>query len=93
MSRRPRPTAGEAAALCISGGGDPNCVSQAGEIREYRDADGRVLAFAHEATKGRVMRGQWFYATDAAAKDYVWFHSVRSLQPYVPKLQQYLTSL
>ena len=40
------------------------CTSQAGEIREYRDARGKVLAFAHEATKGRVMRGQWFYSTD-----------------------------
>lgn len=37
-----------------------NCVSQAGEIREYRDEAGRVIAFAHESTKGRVMRGQWF---------------------------------
>ena len=55
------------------------CTSQAGEIREYRDADGKVLAFAHEATKGRVMRGQWFYSTDEAAKNYVWFHSVRDL--------------
>ena len=25
------------------------------------------------------MRGQWFYSTDAAAKNYVWFHSVRDL--------------
>jgi len=55
------------------------CTSQAGEIREYRDARGKVLAFAHEATKGRVMRGQWFYSTDQAAKNYVWFHSVREL--------------
>ena len=55
------------------------CTSQAGEIREYRDPDGKVLAFAHEATKGRVMRGQWFYATDVAAKNYVWFHSVQDL--------------
>mmetsp|Transcript_22390 Transcript_22390/g.51649 ORF Transcript_22390/g.51649 Transcript_22390/m.51649 type:complete len:408 (+) Transcript_22390:54-1277(+) len=56
-----------------------NCVSQGGEIREYRDAAGRVLAFSQEATKGRVMRGQWFYATDAAAKRFVWFHSVQEL--------------
>lgn len=55
------------------------CTSQAGEIREYRDARGRVIAFAHEVTKGRVMRGQWFYGTDAASKSYVWFHSVHSL--------------
>ena len=55
------------------------CTSQAGEIREDRDPDGKVLAFAHEATKGRVMRGQWFYATDVAAKNYVWFHSVQDL--------------
>jgi len=56
-----------------------NCVNQAGEIREYRDADGRVIAFAQEATKGRVIRGQWYYGTDQAANSYVWFHSVREL--------------
>lgn len=51
-----------------------------GEIREYRDADtGKVIAFAHEVRKGRTIRGQWFYATDEAAKRYVWFHSVYSL--------------
>ena len=54
-----------------------NCASQAGEIREYRDEGGRVVAFAQEARKGRVMRGQWFYATDDASKRYVWFHSVQ----------------
>ena len=42
--------------------------SQAGEIREYRDASGRLIAYAHEVTKGRVIRGQWFYATDEAAR-------------------------
>jgi len=26
-----------------------------------------------------VVRGQWFYATDEAAKNYVWFHSVQDL--------------
>lgn len=56
-----------------------NCVLQAGEIRSYVDEEGRVIAFAQEATKGRVIRGQWFYATDDAASRYVWFHSVRSL--------------
>ena len=55
-----------------------NCVSQAGEIREYRQ-DSRVIALAHEVTKGKVIRGQWFYATDRAASNYVWFHSVRDL--------------
>ena len=29
--------------------------------------------------KGRTVRGQWFYATDDAAKNYVWFHSVHDL--------------
>ena len=53
------------------------CVSQAGEIREYRQ-DSRVIALAHEVTKGKVIRGQWFYATDRAAAT-VWFHSVRDL--------------
>ena len=54
-----------------------NCVTQAGEIREYRDENNRVIAFAQEARKGRVVRGQWFYATDDASKRYVWFHSVQ----------------
>ncbi len=56
-----------------------NCIAQGGEIREYRDAEGRVIAFAQEVTKGRVMRGQWFYATDAGANSFVWFHSVQEL--------------
>ena len=57
-----------------------NCQGQAGELREYRDvASGRVLAFSQEATKGRVMRGQWFYATDEASARYIWFHSVHNL--------------
>ena len=29
--------------------------------------------------KGRTVRGQWFYATDTAAQNYVWFHSVYDL--------------
>jgi hypothetical protein len=28
-----------------------NCISQGGEIREYRDAHGRVIAFSQEVTK------------------------------------------
>jgi len=52
----------------------------AGEIREYRDEEtGRVIAFAHEVRKGRVVRGQWFYATNEAARRYVWFQSVQDL--------------
>ncbi|KAL7552436.1 hypothetical protein ACHAWF_015707 [Thalassiosira exigua] len=52
----------------------------AGNIREYRDSvTNRVIGFAHEVSKGRVMRGQWFYCDDVAAKRYVWFHSVRDL--------------
>ena len=38
-----------------------------------------MIAFAQEATKGRVIRGQWYYATDEAASLYVWFHSVQEL--------------
>jgi len=52
----------------------------AGTIREYRDSStDKVIGFAHEVTKGRTMRGQWFYCDDDAAKRYVWFHSVRDL--------------
>lgn len=52
----------------------------AGVIREYRDVgDGRVIAFAHEVAKGRVIRGQWFYANDVAARRRVWFHAVHDL--------------
>jgi hypothetical protein len=50
-----------------------------GLIREYRNADNEVIAFAHEIRKGQTIRGQWFYATNVAAKQYVWFHSVRSI--------------
>lgn len=38
-----------------------------------------VIAIAHEIRKGRTVRGQWFYAADIAAKQYVWFHSVYDL--------------
>jgi hypothetical protein len=51
----------------------------AGEIREYRDENNKVIAFAHEVAKGETIRGQWFYATDEASKSYVWFHSVKDL--------------
>eukprot|EP00978_Attheya_sp_CCMP212_P020283 scaffold57828_cov41-Attheya_sp.AAC.2 len=51
----------------------------AGEIREYRDENNKVIAFAHEVAKGETIRGQWFYATDEASKSYVWFHSVQDL--------------
>jgi len=51
----------------------------AGVIHEYRSDDGKVIAFAHEVRKGRTIRGQWFYATDEAAKNYVWFHAVHDL--------------
>jgi len=56
-----------------------NTLSQAGEIYEYRNQEGRVIAFAHEVRKGRVIRGQWFYGTDEASKSYVWFHSVKEM--------------
>lgn len=52
---------------------------QCGEIQEYRNEDGKVIAFAHEKHKGKTIRGQWFYATDEASKKYVWFHSVQEI--------------
>ena len=52
---------------------------QAGVIREYRGTDGRVIAFSHEMRKGRVVRGQWFYADHTAAQRYVWFHAVHDM--------------
>jgi hypothetical protein len=50
-----------------------------GEIQEYRNEDGKVIAFAHEVRKGKTVRGQWFYCTDEGSKKYVWFHSVQEL--------------
>lgn len=51
-----------------------------GEIQEYRNATtNKVIAIAHEVRKGKTIRGQWFYADDQAAKNYVWFHSVYKL--------------
>jgi len=52
---------------------------QAGEIYEYRDEQGQVIAFAHEVRKGSVIRGQWFYGDNIASRSYVWFHSVQEL--------------
>lgn len=52
----------------------------AGNIKEYRDVGtNKVIGFAHEVSKGRTARGQWFYCDDDAAKRYVWFHSVYEL--------------
>lgn len=50
-----------------------------GVIQEYRNEDGKVIAFAHEVRKARTIRGQWFYCDDEASKKYVWFHSVQQL--------------
>ena len=50
-----------------------------GEIQEYKNEEGKVIAFAHEVRKGRTIRGQWFYCTNEGAKKYVWFHSVQEL--------------
>ena len=52
---------------------------QAGDIYEYRNATGSVIAIAHQIHKGKTIRGQWFYANDQAAQEYVWFHSVYEL--------------
>ena len=32
-----------------------------------------------QVRKGRVVRGQWFYASDKASRAFVWFHSVKDL--------------
>lgn len=50
-----------------------------GVIQEYRNGEGKVIAFAHEVRKAKTVRGQWFYADDEASKSYVWFHSVQEL--------------
>ncbi len=50
-----------------------------GEIQEYKNEEGKVIAFAHEVRKGRTIRGQWFYCTNEGSKKYVWFHSVQEL--------------
>eukprot|EP00560_Eucampia_antarctica_P001576 CAMPEP_0197832052 /NCGR_PEP_ID=MMETSP1437-20131217/13089_1 /TAXON_ID=49252 ORGANISM="Eucampia antarctica, Strain CCMP1452" /NCGR_SAMPLE_ID=MMETSP1437 /ASSEMBLY_ACC=CAM_ASM_001096 /LENGTH=382 /DNA_ID=CAMNT_0043435227 /DNA_START=18 /DNA_END=1166 /DNA_ORIENTATION=+ len=52
----------------------------AGTVHEYRsETNNTVIAIAHTVQKGRVLRGQWFYANDKAAQQYVWFHSVYQL--------------
>ena len=50
-----------------------------GEIQEYKNKEGQIIAFAHEVRKGKTIRGQWFYCTDEGSKKYVWFHSVQEL--------------
>merc|ERR1719491_2122394 len=72
-------TEGFLQALSMSVGRYIDTTHMAGEIQEYRNAEGRIIAFAHEVRKGRAIRGQWFYGSDEAAKSYVWFHSVYAL--------------
>jgi len=72
-------TEGFLEALSMSVGRYIDTTHMTGEIQEYRNADGRIIAFAHEVRKGRAIRGQWFYSSDEAAKSYVWFHSVQEL--------------
>lgn len=49
----------------------------AGTIYEYRlDSAGPIAIIVHEVRKGRVLRGQWCYMTDEAAKNYGWFRAV-----------------
>ena len=50
-----------------------------GEIREYRNAENKVIGFAHEVQKAKTLRGQWFYCTNEGSKSHVWFHSVQEL--------------
>jgi hypothetical protein len=50
-----------------------------GVIQEYKNEEGKIIAFAHEVRKGKAIRGQWFYCTDEGSKKYVWFHSVQEL--------------
>jgi len=50
-----------------------------GEISEYRNEEGKVVAISHAVRKGKTIRGQWFYGDDEASKNYVWFHSVYEL--------------
>mmetsp|Transcript_14012 Transcript_14012/g.16513 ORF Transcript_14012/g.16513 Transcript_14012/m.16513 type:complete len:387 (-) Transcript_14012:242-1402(-) len=72
-------TEGFLEALSMSVGRYIDTTHMTGEIQEYRNAEGRIIAFAHEVRKGRAIRGQWFYSSDEAAKSYVWFHSVQEL--------------
>jgi len=72
-------TEGFLQALSASVGRYIETTRMVGEIQEYRNSDGRVIAFAHEVRKGRAIRGQWFYGGDEASKSYVWFHSVQEL--------------
>ena len=52
----------------------------AGTIYEYRlDPAGPIAIIAHEVRKGSVLRGQWCYMTDEAARNYGWFRAAHDL--------------
>ena len=52
----------------------------AGTIYEYRlHTTDPIAMIVHEVRKGRVLRGQWCYLTDEAAKNYGWFRAVHDL--------------
>lgn len=48
-----------------------------GVIDEYRDRDGRLLAWCQMVGKGKTIRAMWYYADPAGDKFCIWFASVR----------------
>eukprot|EP00039_Didymoeca_costata_P013787 m.214655 g.214655 ORF g.214655 m.214655 type:complete len:245 (+) comp15871_c0_seq2:253-987(+) len=50
-----------------------------GVIDEYVDRDGNVQAWAQTIAKGNTIRGMWFYQNEAVNKNFIWFHSLRTI--------------
>ena len=49
----------------------------AGVVDEYRDGDGKLLAWCQMVAKGKTIRAMWYYADPAADRHCIWFYSVR----------------
>lgn len=48
-----------------------------GIVDEFRDSEGRLIAWCQVVAKGTVMRAMWYYADPVADKYCIWFSSVR----------------
>ena len=46
-------------------------------VDEYRNDEGRLLAWSAMVAKGKTMRCMWFYQRTEASKHLIWFYSLR----------------
>ena len=55
-------------------------INECGSILEFHDSTSqKVIGYCHLVGKGKVLRGQWFYASDEGSRQLLWFRAVRTM--------------